>query len=409
MSNRTKRSKLKPQRYCIFCLSSGRSNEHFWSEWIGDLIAIAHPQGAFEDKWAHSAHLPFPTLESRRFREGTTLSKKIKCVCEDCNNVWMSIIEEVCKDVMTPLILGRATALDEEDQLLIAIWVTLKIFIAEAAAERNVISTQKERTAFMKERALPIGLHIFIGQCGSGGWEASFWRTADTIGFPGKEPRPAGPNIQCVTIGAGELLIFAFQNKSPVPFDLNPGDFFFRIYPSGTTARELGPAQAPCAGGCHETRQHPGTPDVHAWCYQGSLGFRARQSQRHRRRGAITTAFRGCGVNDIIAKYFFIPPTKFRETYAADVPAADAQFLADSQQQLAEKALGAPVSAAAWRTKPSFAILTTQDHVISPELQRWMYQRSGSKVTEVGASHAVFVSQPDAVAGVIEAAAKVGE
>jgi pimeloyl-ACP methyl ester carboxylesterase len=105
-------------------------------------------------------------------------------------------------------------------------------------------------------------------------------------------------------------------------------------------------------------------------------------------------------------KYFFIPPAKFRETYAADVSAAEAQFMADSEQQLAEKAMGAPISAAAWRNKPSFAILTTQDHVVSPELQRWMYQRSGAKVTEVSASHAVFVSQPAAVAQVIEAAAK---
>lgn len=105
-------------------------------------------------------------------------------------------------------------------------------------------------------------------------------------------------------------------------------------------------------------------------------------------------------------KYFFIPAPRFRDTYAADVPAAEAQFLADSQQELAEKALGAPVSAAAWRSKPSYAILTTQDHVISPELQRWMYQRSGAKVTEVSASHAVFLSQPAAVARVIEAAAK---
>jgi pimeloyl-ACP methyl ester carboxylesterase len=105
-------------------------------------------------------------------------------------------------------------------------------------------------------------------------------------------------------------------------------------------------------------------------------------------------------------KYLFIPPAMFRATYAADLPASDAQFLADSQQQLAERALGAPVSVAAWRTKPSYAILTTQDHVVSPELQRWMYQRSGAKVTEVGASHAVFASQPDAVARVVEAAAK---
>jgi pimeloyl-ACP methyl ester carboxylesterase len=105
-------------------------------------------------------------------------------------------------------------------------------------------------------------------------------------------------------------------------------------------------------------------------------------------------------------KYFFIPAAKFRETYAADVPAAEAKFMSDSQQQLAEKAMGAPLTEAAWHTKPSFAILTTKDHVISPELQRWMYQRSGAKVTEVPASHAIFVSQPEAVARVIEAAAK---
>src|SRR6266851_3647284 len=105
-------------------------------------------------------------------------------------------------------------------------------------------------------------------------------------------------------------------------------------------------------------------------------------------------------------KYFYIPPAKFRETYAADVPAPDAQFMADSEQQLAQKAMGAPLSVAAWHNKPSFAILTTQDRVVSPELQRWMYQRSGANVTEVSASHAVFVSQPAAVAQVIEAAAK---
>ena len=75
-------------------------------------------------------------------------------------------------------------------------------------------------------------------------------------------------------------------------------------------------------------------------------------------------------------------------------------------KKLAEKAMGAPLSTAAWHDKPSYAILTTRDHVISPELQRWMYQRSGAKVTELAASHAVFVSQPEAVARVIEAAAK---
>ena len=104
-------------------------------------------------------------------------------------------------------------------------------------------------------------------------------------------------------------------------------------------------------------------------------------------------------------KFLYLPPAKFRVNFAADVPAPEAQFLADSQQQLAQKALGAPVTAAAWHRKPDYAILTTQDHMVSPELQRWMYQRSGAKVTSVNASHAVFVSHPDVVAHVIEEAA----
>jgi len=107
-------------------------------------------------------------------------------------------------------------------------------------------------------------------------------------------------------------------------------------------------------------------------------------------------------------KYFYIPAPQFRATYAADLPAAEAQFLADSQQPLAQKAMGAPLTVAAWKTKPSFAVLTTQDRVVSPQLQRWMYQRAGSKVTEVAGSHASFISQPAAVARVIETAAKAG-
>ena len=121
---------------------------------------------------------------------------------------------------------------------------------------------------------------------------------------------------------------------------------------------------------------------------------------------APNDAMRVATNRDTPDKYFFIPAAKFRETYAQDVPAEQAQFMADSEQQLAQKAMGAPLSVAAWHDKPSYAILTTEDHVINPELQRWMYKRAGAKVTEVPASHAVFVSQPAAIARVIEDAAK---
>jgi pimeloyl-ACP methyl ester carboxylesterase len=104
--------------------------------------------------------------------------------------------------------------------------------------------------------------------------------------------------------------------------------------------------------------------------------------------------------------YLRLDPAKFAAAFAADVPAAEARFMTASEFPIATASFSAPTSAAAWRTKPSYAILTTQDHAMNPELQRWMYQRSGAKVTTVAASHAVYISQPKVVARVIEEAAK---
>lgn len=108
-------------------------------------------------------------------------------------------------------------------------------------------------------------------------------------------------------------------------------------------------------------------------------------------------------------QFFYMSPAKFAKTYAFDVPEADAEFMANSQVQLGAKAMGTPVKVAAWHDKPSYGIVTTTDLVVSPKLQAWEYKRAGSKVTEVAASHAVFISQPALVAKVIEQAAKAGE
>jgi pimeloyl-ACP methyl ester carboxylesterase len=100
-----------------------------------------------------------------------------------------------------------------------------------------------------------------------------------------------------------------------------------------------------------------------------------------------------------------LDPVKFPATFAADVDPAEARFMAASQVPIAVAAFSAPTTAAAWRTKPSYAILTARDIAANPDLQRWMYERSGSKVTTVEASHAVYISQPKIVAHVIEEAA----
>jgi pimeloyl-ACP methyl ester carboxylesterase len=108
--------------------------------------------------------------------------------------------------------------------------------------------------------------------------------------------------------------------------------------------------------------------------------------------------------------FIFIDPNRFAADVATDLPAAQAEYMANSQMPVAQAAFDAPVTVAAWHDKPSYGIVATADRALNPTLARWMYKRSGAKVTEVEANHLVYISQPGAVAGVIEAAARsVGE
>jgi pimeloyl-ACP methyl ester carboxylesterase len=101
-----------------------------------------------------------------------------------------------------------------------------------------------------------------------------------------------------------------------------------------------------------------------------------------------------------------IDPARFPDVFAADLPADDAAFRAISQRPVASTAFDDPATAAAWRTKPSWAVFGTGDRPLAPELHRFSYDRAGSKVTEIeGASHLVMLSQPEIVAGVIREAA----
>jgi len=95
----------------------------------------------------------------------------------------------------------------------------------------------------------------------------------------------------------------------------------------------------------------------------------------------------------------------FRECFAAEQSAEKAEFMFDSQQPIVGSCFTTQLTQAAWKTKPSYAILATEDKAINPELQRTMYKRAGAIITELKGSHTLFLSQPKAVARVIEAAA----
>src|SRR5215218_11278081 len=96
---------------------------------------------------------------------------------------------------------------------------------------------------------------------------------------------------------------------------------------------------------------------------------------------------------------------KFHDTFAADVSAEEAAFMADSQVPWGVEALTGTVGEAAWRSKPSWYLVATEDRMIPPATQRSMSERAGSTVEEAAGSHAIYVSRPDVVAALIEKAA----
>ena len=103
--------------------------------------------------------------------------------------------------------------------------------------------------------------------------------------------------------------------------------------------------------------------------------------------------------------FLLLDKEKFHGAFAADLSAAEARFLADSQVPWGLDAVGGAVTEPAWRAKPSWYLLTTEDKMIPPVAQRAMAGRTGASVTEVAASHAAYVSRPDSVVALVRAAA----
>ena len=103
--------------------------------------------------------------------------------------------------------------------------------------------------------------------------------------------------------------------------------------------------------------------------------------------------------------FLFLDRDRFPDAFAADVPAGQAAFLADAQVPWGVDALGGPVTRPAWRSRPSWYLVATDDRMIPPAAQRTMAERAGAKVTETAGSHAIYVSRPAAVADLVKDAA----
>jgi pimeloyl-ACP methyl ester carboxylesterase len=137
---------------------------------------------------------------------------------------------------------------------------------------------------------------------------------------------------------------------------------------------------------------------VYVAALQPEVGENARQLT-----SSIPPAANSLKTNWLGTSYF--DPDRYHQDLAADLPQNRTNIMAASQVPITQATLNAASWGAAWRNKPSYAVVATEDRVLNPDLQRWMYKRAGAKVTEVNASHTVYISKPHEVADVIEQAA----
>jgi pimeloyl-ACP methyl ester carboxylesterase len=106
--------------------------------------------------------------------------------------------------------------------------------------------------------------------------------------------------------------------------------------------------------------------------------------------------------------FLLLDRAKFADSFAGDLRPEQAAFMADSQVPWAVEALAGAVNSPAWRKKPSFYLVATNDKMIPPPAQRSMAQRAGATVAEAPGSHSVYVSKPEAVVSLIKQAAAAG-
>jgi hypothetical protein len=200
-------SKKQRQGRCIFCGGGNLSKEHFWPEWASPLL----PNYPINQHVEHSLTISNKTrinAQKIRNKPGNAWTKKIRVVCEACNNGWMSELETAAKPLLTPLILGRSSTITESAVSIIAQWITLKTLVGEQNITGDAVVTKEEREKFRFNLTIPENFQIWIGCCGVDGWQTAYWRHAATVSLsPEIKPKHKFKNIHTVTFGIGILLV----------------------------------------------------------------------------------------------------------------------------------------------------------------------------------------------------------
>lgn len=215
------------RRQCIFCEQQSKmSKEHIFGKWLAEYF----PRDAFSQHMA--AHVYWPKkiitrapVDKRRNEPGHSGSRKLRVVCQDCNNGWLSQLEEWASKALPPMIAGERCNLLPAGQTKLATWAVKTAMVASEFKPRPVTIAQDERTLLMNELHPPQNWFVWIAAYRGTDWAqlAIGQIRADLSPTPIAEPDLAPYYIQATTFGLGHLLVSVVGGSYPSMTDIFAG------------------------------------------------------------------------------------------------------------------------------------------------------------------------------------------
>jgi hypothetical protein len=194
-------------RPCIFCGAPADSKEHLWADWIIKLVALKNY--AFRE-----------TIMGRPSRVNNAEAIKLPCVCQTCNNTWMSGLETTAKKFMAKMIVGKNHHLSRQEQQTLTEWCLKTSMCLDSVEDHELFYTQAERSAFRSTaRTIPKTTLVWASRCNVKGL------MSDGNNFDLKSNGARGVDAATFTMQAGQLVVQALSWHMVAPFEDHAVEF----------------------------------------------------------------------------------------------------------------------------------------------------------------------------------------
>lgn len=214
-------------KQCIFCGKTPLTKEHFWPSWMGGILKQTYLTLSGKNK--HQVEtIEFTAYEQNKFIattnqtntiSGLPESKKYKVVCAECNNGWMSVIDQQASSILPQLILNQNTTIGDAQMKVISKWLYLKFIIRESSKDVQVINKQ-QRIDFYMTQKVPSSWKMWIGKVDPPNWERYCYRTSVGFShsvldhFSNEKSKERHYISGSLTIALGSLVLYAVRSPS---------------------------------------------------------------------------------------------------------------------------------------------------------------------------------------------------